>query len=160
MSELESYTEVTTESWGSRLRDSLKGIVFGILLFLGGTALLWWNEGRTVSVGDAISEAERVAVDLPSVASVDPSFDAKLVHAFGRAETKAGVKDPLFPGVAAKGLALRRSAEFYQTVEHDESDGVKKDAKRPVQAASTPASGCPVPRLGASPTAPATTWFS
>ncbi|MBQ1845522.1 MAG: hypothetical protein II132_06260, partial [Desulfovibrio sp.] len=52
----------------------------GIVLFLAGTGLLWWNEGRTVSVGDAISEAERAAVDLPSVASVDPSFDAKLVH--------------------------------------------------------------------------------
>ncbi len=100
--------------------------VIGIVLFLGGTGLLWWNEGRTVSVGDAISEAERAVVDLPSVASVDPSFDAKLVHAFGRAETKAGVKDPLFPGVAAKGLALRRSAEFYQTVEHEESEQSKK----------------------------------
>ena len=107
--------------------------VIGIVLFLGGTGLLWWNEGRTVSVGDAISEAERAAVDLPSVASVDPSFDAKLVHAFGRAETKAGVKDPLFPGVAAKGLALRRSAEFYQTVEHEESEQSKKggDASAP-----------------------------
>ena len=103
----------------------------------------------------------RVAVvDLPSAASADPSFEGKLVLAFGRAETKAGVKDPVFPSVAVKGLALRCSVEFYHTVEHDESDGVKKDAKRPVQAASTPASGCPVPRLGASPTAPATTWFS
>ena len=132
----------------------------GIVLILAGTGLLWWNEGRTVSVGDAISEAERAVVDLPSVASADPSFEGKLVLAFGRAETKAGVKDPVFPSLAVKGLALRCSVEFYQTVEHDESDGVKKDAKRPVQAASTPASGCPVPRLGASPTAPATTWFS
>ncbi|MCR5259427.1 MAG: TMEM43 family protein [Desulfovibrio sp.] len=98
----------------------------GIVLFLAGTGLLWWNEGRTVSVGDAISEAERAVVDLPSVASADPSFEGKLVHAFGRAETKAGVKDSVFPGVAVKGLALRRSVEFYQTVEHEENGGSKK----------------------------------
>ncbi|MBQ1844411.1 MAG: hypothetical protein II132_00515, partial [Desulfovibrio sp.] len=122
MSELESYTEVTTESWGSRLRDSLKGIIFGILLFLGGTALLWWNEGRTVSVGDAINEAERVVEELPAVASVDPAFDNKLVHAFGRAETKAGVKDPDFPGIEVKGIALRHSVEFYQMVEHKKTE--------------------------------------
>ena len=122
MSELESYTEVTTESWGSRLRDSLKGIIFGMLLFLGGTALLWWNEGRTVSVGDAINEAERVVEELPAVASVDPAFDNKLVHAFGRAETKAGVKDPDFPGIEVKGIALRHSVEFYQMVEHKKTE--------------------------------------
>ena len=30
----------------------------GIVLFLAGTGLLWWNEGRTVSVGDAIKYVE------------------------------------------------------------------------------------------------------
>ena len=65
-------------------------------------------------------------MDLPSAASAVPSFEGKLVLAFGRAETKAGVKDPVFPGVAVKGLALRRSVEFYQTVEHEESGGSKQ----------------------------------
>ncbi|MBR5051005.1 MAG: hypothetical protein IKX75_06710, partial [Desulfovibrio sp.] len=100
--------------------------VVGIVLFLAGTGLLWWNEGRTVSVGGAISEAEGAVVDLPSAASADLSFEGKLVHAFGRAETKAGVKDPVFPGVAVKGLALRRSVEFSQTVEREESGGSKQ----------------------------------
>ena len=48
-------------------------------------------------------------MDLPSAASAVPSFEGKLVLAFGRAETKAGVKDPVFPGVAVKGLALPRN---------------------------------------------------
>lgn len=29
-----AYTETTTQSWGSRLGDSIKGIVIGLILFL------------------------------------------------------------------------------------------------------------------------------
>lgn len=122
MADFDSFTEVTTQSWGSRLKDSFTGIIVGIVLFLGGTGLLWWNEGRTVSVGDAINEAERTVEELPAVASVDPAFDGKLIHAFGRAETKAGVKDADFPGVEAKGLALRHEVQFYQMVEHKKTE--------------------------------------
>ena len=122
MADFDSFTEVTTQSWGSRLKDSFTGIIVGIVLFLGGTGLLWWNEGRTVSVGDAINEAERTVEELPAVASVDPAFDGKLIHAFGRAETTAGVKDADFPGVEAKGLALRHEVQFYQMVEHKKTE--------------------------------------
>lgn len=40
-----AYTETTTQSWGSRLGDSLKGIIVGIILFIVSFPLLFWNEG-------------------------------------------------------------------------------------------------------------------
>ena len=52
--ENDSYTEVTSTSWFSRLGDSFKGIGTGFLLIIAATALLWWNEGRTVRTGDAL----------------------------------------------------------------------------------------------------------
>jgi hypothetical protein len=41
-------TEVTRHGWGSRLMDSLKNIVFGIVVFCLGIWLLWTNEHRAV----------------------------------------------------------------------------------------------------------------
>ncbi|MBO4295153.1 MAG: hypothetical protein J5863_00110, partial [Desulfovibrio sp.] len=109
MSDLEPSAEAASANWRDRLKESCKGIVFGILLFLGGTYLLWWNEGRTADVGDAIAEAERLAAALPDAAKVDPAFNGRLVHAAGRAESRAGIADPCFPGLTVKALSLRRA---------------------------------------------------
>ena len=127
MSDLEPSAEAASANWRDRLKESCKGIVFGILLFLGGTYLLWWNEGRTADVGDAIAEAERLAVELPDAAKIDPAFDGRLVHACGRAESRDGIADPYFPGLTVKALSLRRAVQFYQLVEHRRTQK-KRDA--------------------------------
>lgn len=43
-----AYTETTTTTYGQRVKKSFGGIGSGILLFIVGTILLWWNEGRAV----------------------------------------------------------------------------------------------------------------
>ena len=43
-----AYQETRTVGYGSRVGSSFRGIGAGIMLFLAGTALLWWNEGRAV----------------------------------------------------------------------------------------------------------------
>ena len=43
-----AVTETTTESWGSRLGNSIKGVLFGLALFIGGFPVLFWNEGNSV----------------------------------------------------------------------------------------------------------------
>ena len=72
--ENDSYTEVTSTSWFSRLGDSFKGIGTGFLLIIAATALLWWNEGRTVRTGDAIVEAQLATEPMPAITLVESGF--------------------------------------------------------------------------------------
>ncbi len=121
----DSYTEVTTTSWMTRLGNSFKGIVTGIILIVLSSALLYWNEGRTVRRAGAIGEAELVTVDLPSIASVDPSFNGKVVYALGEAKTTETLADSLFD-VSATAIKLDRKVKFYQWIEKSETKTEKK----------------------------------
>lgn len=42
-----AVTETTTESWGSRLGNSIKGVIVGLGLFVLGFPVLFWNEGNS-----------------------------------------------------------------------------------------------------------------
>jgi hypothetical protein len=57
-----AYTETTRTGYGTRVKNSFKAIGTGFVLFLGGTALLWWNEGRAVKTDDMLNEAEAATV--------------------------------------------------------------------------------------------------
>ena len=52
-----AYTETTTTTYGQRVKKSFGGIGSGILLFIVGTILLWWNEGRAVKTTKMLNEA-------------------------------------------------------------------------------------------------------
>ena len=41
-----AVTETTTQSWGSRLGDSVKGVIAGFVLFILGFPVLFWMERR------------------------------------------------------------------------------------------------------------------
>lgn len=116
-----SYTEVTSTSWFSRLGDSFRGIGIGILLIIAATALLWWNEGRTVRTGDAIAEAQMTTEPMPGIDKIDSAFEGKLVYARGRAVTSDELVDPVF-GIKVNAIKLRRKVEYYQWVEHSKSE--------------------------------------
>ena len=77
-----AYQETKTTGYGTRVSNSLKGIGIGFLLLLGGTALLWWNEGRTVQITQMLEEAQTVAVHVEDVSKPDPSLNGKLIHSF------------------------------------------------------------------------------
>lgn len=114
-----AYTETTTTSYGQRLAGSAKGMIGGLLVFIIGTCLLWWNEGRTVrtakAIGDAASHVESVA----DVSRVDASLNGKLIHASAFADTKDTLTDDLF-GVREQAIKLDRKVEYYQWVEHSQ----------------------------------------
>ena len=114
-----AYTETTTTSYGQRLAGSAKGMIGGLLVFIIGTGLLWWNEGRTVrtakAIGDAASHVESVA----DVSKVDASLNGKLIHASAFADTKDTLTDDLF-GVREQAIKLDRKVEYYQWVEHSQ----------------------------------------
>ena len=64
---------------------SLKGSIFGLILFLGSFWLLSWNEHDSLKQTQAITEIDQVAIENVSPDYVDPANDGKLVHIAGRA---------------------------------------------------------------------------
>lgn len=115
-----AYQTTTRTSYGQRLGGSFKGILFGIILFIGATVLLWWNEGRAVKTDKMLKQAEKVAVHVESVASLNPEYEGKLIHATAMAETSEHLTDEL-NGIDVVAISLIRDVEYYQWVENSES---------------------------------------
>ncbi|MDL2313530.1 TMEM43 family protein [Desulfovibrio sp. OttesenSCG-928-C14] len=120
-----AYQETTSVSWFDRLGSSFKGIGFGIVLFIAGTILLWWNEGDFVATGDALSEAHSITQELGDITKLDSSKNGQFVHATGPVETKDMLADPVF-GFSVNAICLERTVEFYQWVEKSRSEKKKK----------------------------------
>ena len=114
-----SVEEVTTESWGSRLGNSFKGIITGGVLFLAGIPLLFWNEGRAVKMAKALEEGEAACRSVQTIDTIDMQNEGKLIHATGNAVTQDVLTDDRFPGISLKAIKLHREVEYYQWVEHE-----------------------------------------
>ncbi len=113
-------TVTSRQSWLSRLGGSLRGIVIGIVLFLAGWPLLWWNEGRAVITARSLAEGAGLVLSV-SAEQVDPAQDGRLIHVSGRAVTDEILVDPDFPGIAVKALNLKRDVQMYQWQERQET---------------------------------------
>lgn len=120
-----AYTETKTTSYGQRLGQSAKNVIVGLLMFIGGTVLLCWNEGRTVKTTRAINEAQKVQVEMKDINTMDAGLNGKMVHATGNALTSEVLSDGLF-GVSDTAIALKRTVEYYQWVEHENTEKREK----------------------------------
>ena len=120
----DQFTEVSHESWFSRLKGAVKGIAAGFMLFIAAFVLLFWNEGRAVKDYKTLKEGAGAVVSVPAD-RIDPSREGKLVHLSGKAVTEETLRDPEF-GVTANALRLERTAEMYQWQERSESKKEKK----------------------------------
>jgi hypothetical protein len=109
----DSYSESTTESWGSRLMGSIKGVAFGLLLFFAAFFVLWWNEGRSVETYKSLKEGKGATV-AAKAESIDSALDGKLVHVSGPVSTQETLTDDTFKVEAEKVLSLRRSVQMFQ----------------------------------------------
>ena len=119
-----SFTETTTTSWFSRLKNGLIGLILGPLLVLGMIWLLSWNEGRSVQTYRALAEGAGIVVSVDSD-SIDPANEGKLVHISGSVKPDGTPEDPAL-GVSAEGAAgLNRKVEMYQWVEDSKSETKK-----------------------------------
>ena len=114
-----AYTETTTIGYGSRVGNSFRSIGTGFLLFIAGTTLLWWNEGRVVKTDKMLNEAEGVTVELETIDRINPEMDGKLVYATGFANTEDSLVDAQFD-IGATAIRLVRDVEYYQWVEHSQ----------------------------------------
>ncbi len=120
----DTYTEVTTQSWFSRIRDSLVGVLFGLLIFVGSFLLLWFNEGRTVKTAEALREIAKTVLALPAP-EVSPRNEGQLIYVTGTASTGETLRDPSL-GISAPAIKLHREVEMYQWVESAKSETREK----------------------------------
>ncbi len=120
----DEFTETTSQSWFGRIGNSIKGILFGIVLLPISVVLLFWNEGRTVTTAMSLKEgaAAVVSVDADSVRSAN---EKKLIHLSGEVLAGEAVRDPIF-GLTAQALRLVRVVEMYQWKENRKSESRKK----------------------------------
>lgn len=89
------YREIERTSWGKRLTSAISGVLFGILLFFGSFALIWWNEGRSVDRIKTLDQGRDQVVSVPSD-RYDPSLRGQLLHMSGPAVSNEVLADPLF----------------------------------------------------------------
>lgn len=120
----DTFTEVTNESWFSRLGGAIKGVLLGIVLVIAGIGVLFWNEGRAVHRAQDLEAGAGALVEV-SAATVDTANDGRLVHLAGEAVTDETLRDDDFD-VTAPALRLRRQVEMHQWIEDARRETRKK----------------------------------
>ena len=124
MENQDTFTEVTTESWGSRIMGSIKSVMFGLLLFLAAFLVLWFNEGRAVKTSKGLEEGESQVVSIESQ-KIDPNNLGKLVHLTGAVNTTENLNDDEF-SIEVNALKLSREVQMYQWVEKTKKEKEKQ----------------------------------
>ena len=119
-----AVTEVTEESWFSRLGGAFKGILTGIILFIAAIPLLFWNEGRAVRRAEVLEKGASQVVSVKSDA-VLPANEGKLIHTSGMLVTNDTLTDLAF-GISVKGIRLERKVEMYQWKERSSTRSEKQ----------------------------------
>lgn len=118
------FTVTTSKSWFSRLAESIKSVLVGLILFVAAFPILFWNEGRAVKTARSLEEG---AGSVVSVAAdpVAPGNEGKLVHVSGPISTDGPVADEDL-GVQADAVKLLRNVSMYQWIEEKKSETRKK----------------------------------
>lgn len=119
-----SVTVTTSKSWFSRIIESIKSVLVGLILFVVSFPILFWNEGRAVKTARSLEEGAGAVVSV-AADSVNPANEGKLVHLSGPVSTDAPVVDDQI-GVEAQAIKLLRKVEMFQWVEEEKSETRKK----------------------------------
>lgn len=117
-------THTTSQGWFGRIIESIKGIVFGLVLFVVAFPLLFWNEGRAVKRAQDLEEG-RGAVVTATADAIQPAHEGSLVHLSGNATTAEALGDTELGPTAPGSLRLRRTVEMYQWTERKETRSEK-----------------------------------
>ncbi len=117
---VDTYTEVTTRSWGSKIAGSLIGLILGPILVVGACAALFWNEGRAVQTARSLTEGAAIVIDV-APAPVSLANQGLLVHVTGELKAATRLSDPDF-GVSSDAVRLIRDVAMYQWKEESKSE--------------------------------------
>ncbi len=114
------FTEVAESGYGSDILSSIKAVLFGIILLIAASILLYWNEGRA-----DLSVLAKTAVSVsPSGSHVPGSLKGKLISITGTLISNQKVGDGLFLN-SGPYLAVQRRVEMYAWVENQSSSTQK-----------------------------------
>lgn len=119
-----AVTEVTEESWFSRLGGAFKGILTGLILFILAFPVLFWNEGRAVRRAKALETGASAVVSVQSD-KIQAANEGKLVHVSGMLATDDTLTDSQF-GITLKGIKLSRKVEMFQWKEKSSTKSEKQ----------------------------------
>ncbi len=126
--------EISTRSWGSRIKDAFVGIFAGILLIIGSFVLTFWNEGHGLHMAQSLVEAQRVLISVPN-APIDNKNNLRVIYFSGLATTNDILTDA-FLNIRENAIGLTRTVEMYQWKEYTETKtesqmgGSEKQRKR------------------------------
>ncbi|MEA2562002.1 MAG: hypothetical protein QOH06_3506 [Acidobacteriota bacterium] len=118
------FTVTTSKSWFSRLAESIKSVLVGLILFVAAFPILFWNEGRAIKTARSLEEGSGAVVSISSDV-VSPGNEGKLVHVTGPISTDGPVVDGDL-GVQATAVKLVRNVSMYQWIEEEKSETRKK----------------------------------
>lgn len=115
-----SYTETTTTSWFTRLKNGVVGTLIGVVVILVSIYFLFTNEGRAINTYRALVEGAGLVISVDAN-SIDSANDGKLIHVSGPVSVQSDVEDSDF-GISAPGaVGVVRRVEMYQWVQKSES---------------------------------------
>ncbi len=119
------FVETSSKSWFSRIMESIKGVVLGLVMVVGAFPALFVNEGCAVKIAKGLSEG-RGQVQEAQAATVNAGLEGKLVHMSGVASSQQGVTDEVLKVKVPGAIRLEREVEMYQWIEVTETKTEKK----------------------------------
>ena len=108
-------THTATTGYGSRIVSSIKGIIFGVILFVVSFGVLYWNEGRA-----DLSVIAKTAIEINAqTQNTDASLNGNFIFASGIVNSEQIISDNLFLK-PDRYMAVKRKVEMYAWVEKTE----------------------------------------
>jgi len=117
----DSVTVSSHHSYGSRVGNSFKAIVWGIILVVVSIILLVWNENNYVKTKAALKEWAEI-VQEANANEINSELEWSEVHVSGQTASEAeALKDNIF-WVETDNLKLKRNVEMYQWYEESREE--------------------------------------
>lgn len=113
-------TRVTRQGYGSKIGDSLKGVVFGFFAIIASIGLLWFNESNSVKEIRKIAEGKKNTVTVDSKVYTQAN-EGVLVHMSGTAETDDLLMDDEFR-FELNAIKFEKVVEMYQYKENKKTE--------------------------------------
>jgi hypothetical protein len=112
----DSFSTTTTTGYGSRIVNSIKGVVIGFILFIASFIVIYWNEGRV-----DLSAIAKTSTEISSTSVINNTpYAGKLISTNGIVNSEQIIGDNLYLN-PDRFIAAERKVEMYSWIEKSES---------------------------------------
>ena len=129
-----TFTEVTEQGYGERLKQSCSGMAFGVVIFFVSFVVLVWNEGRTVRRARDIDEGRELVLNLnltQVLGNESSRFNQQLVYITGDLSTPDMLMDPIFGVGASSAMTNDSNGNFTDVDDEDDENNSTTTASTP-----------------------------